>query len=161
MTVYPDSQIIHAVVRPVQLTDSDALRETCWPDRPLTSVSELIHRTKKMALRDRGLGVVAVYDGMPRGFGMLTVWPRAAEISDLIVTPDCRGQGIGTQIITYLTDAACRLQVETLEIGVALSNPRALALYRRLEFSDNRIIEIDLGLGPEPVLYLTKTLAPH
>jgi len=161
MTAHPDSHTIHAIIRPAQLVDADALRATCWPDRPLTSVSELIHRTEKMALRQRGLGVVAVYDGTPRGFGMLTVWPRAAEISDLIVNVDCRGQGIGTQIITYLTDAARSLKVETLEIGVALSNPRALALYRRLEFNDQRIIEIDLGLGPEPVLYLTKTLAAH
>ncbi len=160
MTVHPDSHTIHAVIRPAQMIDASGLQAMCWPNRPLTSINEMIRRAEKTALRGRGLSAVAVRDGVPCAFGMLTLWPRAAEISDLIVHPDHRSQGIGTQIITYLTDTARDLHVETLEIGVVLSNPRALALYRRLEFADHRTIEIDLGDGPEPVLYLVKHLAP-
>ena len=101
---------------------------------------------------------MAIRESVLCGFGLLTLWPRAAEISDLVVNAQYRGQGIGSAIITYLTETARDLQVRTLEIGVALSNPRALALYRRLGFTDHRTIDIDLGSGLETVLYLAKSL---
>jgi ribosomal protein S18 acetylase RimI-like enzyme len=102
--------------------------------------------------------VVAVWNDVPCGFGMLTLWPRAAEISDLIVCPQHRSRGIGSRIIVYLTERAREMHVQTLEIGVACANPRALALYRRLGFADRRTIYLDLGSGPEPVLYLSKEI---
>jgi|MTBAKSStandDraft_2_1061841.scaffolds.fasta_scaffold11239_5 ribosomal protein S18 acetylase RimI-like enzyme len=147
-------------IRPVQISDAASLRQTCWADRAPETISLLIERTRKLAQHGRGLGVVAVRDdGTACAFGLLTVWPRLAEISDLIVSTPYRGQGIGTQIITRLTEAAIGLGVNTLEIGVALSNPRALALYRSLGFTDSRTIDLDLGNGAEPVLYLQKKLA--
>lgn len=157
------AQTEHFTIRPVQVSDAASLQQTCWTDRSPDMVALLLERTDKLARNGRGLGVVAVRsDGTACGFGLLTVWPRLAEISDLIVSAPYRGQGIGTRIIANLTDAARKLGVDTLEIGVALSNPRALALYRSLGFVDHRTIELDLGHGAEPVLYLQKTLsAPH
>ena len=145
-------------VRPVQASDAELLRFMCWTDRSIDSIIELIRRSEKLATNRRGLAVVAVIDNIICGFGLLTLWPRAAEISDLIVNENYRSCGIGTQIISYLTDAARELKGQTLEIGVALSNPRAVTLYRRLGFEDGRAIELDLGSGPEPVLYLYKSL---
>jgi ribosomal protein S18 acetylase RimI-like enzyme len=130
-------------------------------DRSLDRIMELLHRAQRLETNRRGLGAVATWDDRLCGFGMLTLWPRAAEISDLFVNAAYRGRGIGTSLIRYLTEAARELNVGTLEIGVALSNPHALALYRRLGFVDERTIEIDLGQGPEPVLYLQKYLEPH
>lgn len=130
----------------------------CWPHRPPEHVADLLHRSHQLALNRRGLGVVGLYNGVLCSFGLLTVWPRAAEISDLMVNPMYRSQGIGRAMIAYLTETACKLRVETLEIGAALSNPRAMALYRRLGFADDRIIEVDLGHDPEPVLFLVKRL---
>lgn len=147
-------------VRPVQTGDAPTLHQMCWPDRTAESVLELLQRTNRLAMNGRGLGAVVIKGGSPCAFGLLTVWPRAAEISDLIVHTDYRGQGMGTMIIHFLTDRARELGVRTLEIGVALSNPRALALYRRLGFIDGRTIDLNLGSGPEPVLYLYKPLAP-
>jgi ribosomal protein S18 acetylase RimI-like enzyme len=146
------------LVRPARLADAASLNTMCWPERSHESVFELLRRTQKLAQNERGLGVVAVWDGAPCGFGMLTLWPRAAEISDLIVNSRYRSHGVGSLIIDYLTNAALDLRVQVLEIGVALSNPRALALYRRLGFIDGRTIELDLGNDPEPVLYLYKHL---
>jgi len=146
------------LIRPVQLSDAASLNLMCWADRLPESIIELLHRTQKLAINRRGLGVVAVCDEIICGFGLLTLWPRSAEISDLIVNAQYRSRGIGSTVIRYLTEAARSLQVQTLEIGVALSNPRALALYRRLGFNDGRTIELDLGYGPEPVLYLYKDL---
>ena len=156
MTSYPSPSA--ALVRPAQLSDAAHLQQMCWPGRSLDSITELLVRAEKLDQNRRGQGVVAVYNHAACAFGMLTLWPRTAEISDLIVTPSYRGQGIGSQIITYLTEAACRLQVQILEIGVALSNPRALALYRRLGFTDHHTVNLDLGCGLETVLYLYKML---
>lgn len=145
-------------MRPVELNDAVILQHTCWPDRATEDVAEFLRRIQKLRVHKRGIAVVAQHNYTVCGFGLLTVWPRAAEISDLIVTPGLRDQGIGSTIIAYLTDIAHDLHVSVLEIGVALSNPRALALYRRLGFSDRRTVQLDLGAGPEPVLYLEKTL---
>lgn len=154
-----DNNVSAAVlIRPVELEDAADLKHMCWPDRSFDHIVDLIRRTQKLAQNRRGLGVVAVQDGTACAFGLLTLWTRAAEISDLIVNDQHRSQGIGSLIITSLTTTARDLQVQVLEIGVALSNPRALSLYRRLGFVDGRVIEIDLGQGPEQVMYLYKHL---
>lgn len=145
-------------IRPVELSDMDDLRAMCWCDRPNERIVELLQRTQKLRHNRRGLGVVALWENSLCGFGLLTLWPRAAEISDLFVHAAYRNRGAGTQIIHYLTETARMLGVSMIEIGVALSNPRALALYRRLGFVDDRSLEIDLGSGVEPVLYLIKHL---
>lgn len=145
-------------VRPVELADAEDVRRMCWPDRTLEQMVLLIERAQHLAANRRGLGVVGVWEDTVCGFGLLTRWPRVAEISDLHVNAHYRSQGIGSQIIVYLTDTARVMKIDMLEIGVALSNPRALALYRRLGFIDGRIIQLELGNGPEPVLYLYKTL---
>ncbi len=145
--------------RPARAEDAPRVQRTCWPEQPLGKVVTLLQRAEKLRKKRRGLGVVAVRDGVVYGFGMLTLWPRAAEISDLVVSARYRGQGVGTAIIQFLTEAAQDLNATIVEIGVALSNTRALALYRRLGFRDYRTIQVDLGQGPEPVLYLEKAFS--
>ncbi|MCD4685363.1 MAG: GNAT family N-acetyltransferase [Anaerolineae bacterium] len=145
-------------IRPVHLTDAAALQRACWSGRTLIGIIEFLQRAEKTRAKRRGLGVVAVLDNHICGFGMLTLWPRTAEISDLIVSSGYQGHGIGTAIITHLTTTARELNAQVLEIGVALSNHRALDLYRHLEFHDHHTLHIDLGDGPEPVLYLEKSL---
>jgi ribosomal protein S18 acetylase RimI-like enzyme len=152
-TLHPPS-----LIRPVQLSDAAHLQQMCWPDRSIDSITELLVRAERLAQTRRGMGVVGLRDGAACAYGMLTLWPRTAEISDLIVNALYRNQGMGSQIITHLTEAARHLHTQILEIGVALSNPRALVLYRRLGFTDHHTVSIDLGNGPEPVLYLYKTL---
>ena len=146
------------LLRPVQLADAPALRQNCWPHRPPQQVTRLLQQAEYLARQERGLGAVAVLEEEVCGFGLLTLYPCAAEISDLIVSPSRRGQGIGTALIVHLTQEAQRLGVTTLEIGVAQSNPRARALYQRLGFVETRSVQIDLGEGPEMVLYLAKSL---
>ncbi len=149
------------LIRPACAEDAPSVQRACWPEQPLGKIATLLQRAEKLRKKRRGLGVVAVRDGGIYGFGMLTLWPRAAEISDLVVSARYRGQGIGTAIIQFLTEAACELNATAVEIGVALSNTRALRLYRRLGFRDRRTIQVDLGQGPEPVLYLEKELTPQ
>lgn len=145
-------------VRPVKLGDARHLQRMCWPHRSLDSITEMLHRAEKLAFTRRGLGVVAERDERVCAFGLLTLWPRTAEISDLIVHEAWRGQGIGSQIIAYLGTMARELSAHILEIGVAQSNVRALALYQRLGFIEHHTIELDLGNGPETVIYLYQAL---
>lgn len=148
-------------IRAVTLDDASALQSACWPNRPHDAIVEFLQRIGKLKQHRRGGGFVAERDGVICGFGLLTLWPRTAEISDLIVAPAYRDQGIGSQIITHLTGHARRLHASIIEIGVAMSNPRALALYRRMGFYDHHTLQIDLGNGLETVLYLEKPLPKH
>ncbi len=140
--------------------DASELHNACWPERSVEAVRELLERVDGAAKRNRGLAVVAANEHSILGYGQLTVWPRTTEISDLIVAPNCRNSGIGSAIIAYLLDTVRSWRMSKVEIGVALSNPRALALYQRLGFVEDRIINLDLGHGPEPVMYLTLYVSP-
>ncbi len=140
-------------LRLVRLTDASSLRTTCWPERTFESVYRFITRARQNASQGRGLSIVAVGNaGMIHGYGQFTLWPRCGEISDLIVTPDYRGRGIGTAIIQYLTRSAQEMNAECIEIGAFTSNTGAIALYRRLGFVDSHTQTITSDT--EPVLYL-------
>ncbi len=141
-------------IRPVRLSDVEALRQTIWPERSADNIYRFIARIRQTAGQGRGIGIVAFEDEHILGYGQLTLWPRCAEISDLIVTAEQRGRGIGTALIQFLSRSACEMHAECVDIGAALSNPGAVALYRRLGFKDSTTQTMNLGNGDEPVLYL-------
>jgi ribosomal protein S18 acetylase RimI-like enzyme len=145
-------------LRPVSAQDAAELQKTCWPNWSVDSVKEMLRRAEDLSRKGRGLGVVACHSGELVAYGQLTVWPRTTEISDLMVAENHRSQGIGSAIIASLIDKAKHWHMPKIEIGVALTNPRAMALYQRLGFEEDRIVNIDLGDGPEPVMYLTMNL---
>jgi ribosomal protein S18 acetylase RimI-like enzyme len=137
------------------MADAPALGQDCMADKGLADIENLLRRVRRAALDRRGLGLVAeLTDGRLAGFGQLTLWPRAAEISDLTVGESWRGHGIGSDLVRELTRAARAMGAETVEIGVALRNARVLRLYRSLGFDYGRTLDLDLGSGPEPVMYL-------
>lgn len=145
----------HIAIRTVQLLDSGALQSHCWPHRTPSSVYQIITRAQQNLRRGRGIGIVILGETLPIvAFGQLTLWPNCAEISDLIVAPGYRGQGYGTALIQFLARHATTLGTSRIEIGAALNNPRAIALYRRLGFSDDRTLRLNLGEGEEEVLIL-------
>jgi ribosomal protein S18 acetylase RimI-like enzyme len=142
-------------IRPVRLADVASLHRDCWPERSFDSVYRFVSRIRYNTNQGRGIGIVVPGEGDSiRGYGQFTLWPRCGEISDLMVAEAHRGKGIGTAVIQYLVRSAREMSAECVDIGVALSNPRALALYRRLGFRDSHTQELDLGHGDEPVLYL-------
>ncbi len=146
-------------LRPARITDALALSRGCLAGTDQASIDALLRRVQKVARERRGLGLVAeLTDGHLAGFGQLTLWPRAAEISDLIVGEPWRGQGIGTDLVRGLVKAAQEMSAEVVEIGVALRDTRVLRLYRSLGFEYGRTLDLDLGSGPEPVMYLWMTL---
>lgn len=143
-------------IRPVQLADVVALHETFWSDRSETRCLDKIRRVLQARSQRRGLGIVvrAPEDDTLLAYGQYLAWTRCAEISDLIVRETQRGQGIGTAMIQHLTHTALASGTRCIEIGAACSNPRALALYRRLGFEDKQTVTLDVGQGVEPIIYL-------
>lgn len=146
-------------IRPVRLSDSSSLATNCWPNRPFAAVYELAQRAEQAAADGRGLGVVVLgLDGTAQGYGQFFNYPTCGEISDMIVARRYQGMGYGTAIIQTLARAARAMGVRELEIGAALSNPRAAALYRRLGFEDSHTLLLDLGSGKEQVIFLRLSL---
>lgn len=152
----------HIDIRPVQLLDAEALQRHCWMERTPSSVYQIITRAQQNLRRNRGIGIVISGSAVPIiAFGQLTVWPNCTEISDLIVAPDHRNRGYGTALIQFLSRHAITLNAACVEIGAALRNPRAIALYRRMGFVDDRTHRLNLGEGEEDVLFLRLILTQH
>jgi ribosomal protein S18 acetylase RimI-like enzyme len=147
------------LIRPVQLMDTDGLVTHCWPNRSFIAVHNLTKRAIRCAAERRGLGLVAVgSNGEVCAYGQMVMWPTCAEISDMIVAEAYRGQGLGTAIIQSLVQTAIRIGADEIEIGAALTNPRAVALYRRLGFEDSHTVMLNLDNGKEKVLFLRLTV---
>ncbi len=143
------------LMRQVRATDSDRLRTNCWPNRTFITVYNLITRAVRNAADGRGLGLVVVgTDDSPLAYGQFTLWPTCAEISDLVVAESLRGQGVGTALIQTLVKRARSQGARAFEIGVAMDNPRAAALYRRLGFEDSHTVMMDLERGKEKIVFL-------
>ena len=142
-------------LRPVRLSDAFSLQQNCWPGRPLTEVQAHLSRLLKWHEKGRGWGLVSLIRSRIIGFGQLTLWGRRAEICNLVVSERWRGRGAGTALIRGLLKIAREQGIPEVEIGAAVSNPRALALYRRLGFHDRYRMLLDLGNGPELVIYLS------
>jgi len=138
------------------LTDCEALKHHCWPDRPFTQITSLVGRAIQLRKRHLGCAYVARLNGQACAFGLLSIWPNVGEISDLIVQSDLRGQGIGTALIQKLCQCAYDLEMPLVEIGVEVSNQRAFELYRRLGFTEHR--RVFLRSTAEPIIYLRKQL---
>ncbi|MCB9453147.1 MAG: GNAT family N-acetyltransferase [Anaerolineaceae bacterium] len=155
LALHPPNPAIR--LRRARLTDADALHQTCWPERSFGPVYQLLSRANQYFGAGRGAGFVLLSeDENPIGFGQFTLWPTCAEISDLIVAETYRGQGRGTALIQHIAQEARRIGATTLEIGAALDNPRALALYHRLGFTDSHVVHLLNGI--ESVQYLRLTI---
>jgi ribosomal protein S18 acetylase RimI-like enzyme len=147
--------IPNLLLRCVVLDDVPALHQACWPDQKLADVQLRVHSIINAAgVRERAWGYIATIGGEIVGFGQMTRWGTRGEISNLIVYPEWRSKGIGTTIIRRLIGVARENELTEVEIGVAESNPRAMALYRRLGFHDDRRLTLDIGSGMEPVRYM-------
>lgn len=146
-------------VRPARISDTDLLRAHCWPNRTFLKVHNQIARVIRNEKEGRGFGLVmSSLQNIPIAYGQFTLWPSCGEISDLVVAEPYRGQGLGTQMIQCLILRARQIGVREVEIGAAVSNPRAAALYRRLGFEDSHHLTMQLEQGTEKVLFLRLSL---
>ncbi len=144
-------------LRLVQEGDALDLQRNCWPERAERSVRMRIVDMLLRQQREVAWGVVAVVDGAAVAYGQVARWLSGGEISDVIVCEALRGNGIGRALVEQLVEIAREAGLPEVEIGAAVSNPVALNLYRSIGFKDRRQVMLDLGDGPEPVIYLAMT----
>lgn len=71
---------------------------------------------------------------------------RDAILDEIYLREPFRGQGIGTQTITFVENECRQLGIHALHLEVMTDNPKARALYRRL------------GYASRPSLFLHKWL---
>src|SRR5690606_35640545 len=130
-------------------------RQDCWAHRSITRSQEHLKMIEEAAKKRRGLGIVVekLKSKQIIAYGQIMTLTKCYEISDLIVSEAYRSQGIGTAMIQYLLQTYKKAHSSCIEIGVAASNPRALALYKRLGFKVAYKLELNLGNGREPVIY--------
>jgi ribosomal protein S18 acetylase RimI-like enzyme len=153
--------------RDVEKNDTALLYTSLWSNRDYACVEELIERALVLRYHQRGGGKVVYYQNpadvdtppLVCGFGLLTVWSRTGEISDLIVREDLRSLGIGTTLIQELIAYAQTFPLlEYIEIGAEINNPRALTLYERLGFVRYKTLHLEFQKGLSPVIYLRQKL---
>ncbi len=138
----------------------EALRRALWPHLSREACEEWLRRVLEMQRNGRAFAVVIVEESTREiiGFGQLTRWPRVAEISDLFIAPAWRGHGIGSALLEMFIEIAEGWNAPAVEIGATVENRRAITLYQRLGFVPERTLNLDVGHGPEPVLYLIQRL---
>jgi GNAT superfamily N-acetyltransferase len=90
-----------------------------------------------------GVLLLGRLDGRPVACGALRVlsgeWPEpTAELERMYVRPSARGRGVGAAMVAALLDEARRLGVHRVVLGTGMRQGAALALYRRLGFTEMR-----------------------
>ena len=81
-------------VRQATLDDLAALLACCWHERGQEIGAWLLSRAERNRGNRRGESLVVLDDNnAPCGYGQLTLWPRCAEISDLVIAPSYRSRG--------------------------------------------------------------------
>lgn len=149
-------------VRPLHYMDTIDLQMACWPSLSVEQVHQRVAQGLALARRGRVWPMVGLYNGAAVGFGQLARWRDLVEIADLVVGERWQSRGVGTAIVSCLMQLARQQGFNHVEIGVAKSNVRAHTLYRRLGFDqiESRAL-LDLGHGPEPILYLSCALREY
>jgi ribosomal protein S18 acetylase RimI-like enzyme len=129
-------------------SDMAALHAACFHGEPYGEFAARFESGLRLQGAGRLLHIVAVRTQPARlvASGQLISYTETvAEIADLVVAGDMRGQGIGTALVRVLAALAAEAGAEELELAVRLDNDRALALYRRLGFRERRLLRFPSG----------------
>jgi RimJ/RimL family protein N-acetyltransferase len=83
---------------------------------------------------------------------------RLWSLGLLLLVPTWRGSGLGSEVFQAFQRWAVGLGAETLRLGVASVNVRALAFWRRLGFEVRERKTMPLGVRQGEVMVLTKSV---
>ena len=135
--------------------DLQQLYATFYSHLPYSEFRTFCDHLLKTQSAGRGYWLVVEADSGLIGNGQLIIFPSGAELANLQVIPKQQGRGIGAAIVSVLTAIASHIGLDSLEIGVASGNSRALALYQRLGFEEDRKLRLKTG---QPALILRRVL---
>ena len=85
---------------------------------------------------DGAAGYGLIHWGGPRDAAIARALPGCPEIFALRVHPDDQSQGLGRRLVAALEELALGRGCAQVGLGVAVANPRAESLYRRLGYRD-------------------------
>ncbi len=97
-------------------------------------------RWRERLLDTTALKVVAVRDGVPVGLVRGVPEDGCAWLHSLWVSPQARGQGLGSQLIAAVEEWAARQGAVYARLEVVPDNAPAIALYRRLGYVDTALL---------------------
>ena len=104
-------------------------------------VSECREHSGKIFLAIRGLHVVGmvvckIFQGGGE-YELTTSCPKIGFISDLVVTEQSRGQGIGKKLLRRAEEYFCEQKCQYTQLEVFEPNKKAFDLYKKLGFTIN------------------------
>ena len=102
--------------------------------------------------------LVAVTEGAVGGYVCLMSLFEEAQILDIVVAPDLRGQGIARALLEHAVTLAREKHAEIMTLEVRASNGAAIALYERFGFSRTGIRPKYYD-GVEDALLMEKSLS--
>ena len=126
----------------------EALLELIYHQRtaylePLLDLIELTWEQFGNYFRTTGTAYCICHDNKILGVCWVKEQESILELIGLIVKPEYQGQGIGTQVLSWL-EAHCPEGIQAIVLQVHVSNPRAKALYERTGYLE---INYDPGSG--------------
>jgi len=139
--------------RPAEMDDGPALHAGCYPQHDKKRFLADHYWRIRQQMAGTRLHLLAFHGAEVVGSGHLIRYPQRMEIADLMVAAEWRSQGVGSAIITIMTDVARKTGRECLEIGVLETNEKAHDLYVRLGFVECRRLQRP---GREPAIVLCK-----
>jgi ribosomal-protein-alanine N-acetyltransferase len=140
--------------RPMKVTDIPAIMEieTLSFADPWSAYSF----EDEITSNDLAYYIVSLVDGQVVGYAGMWVVLDEAQITNVALHPDYRGQGTGKEILAYLIELAKQLGASKMTLEVRKSNQIAQRIYRNLGFTvigtrknyyrDNREDAILMGL---------------
>lgn len=135
-----------AIQRSTDPGNSVVLREMTDADLPIVTRIEADSFPDAWSLEDfenffswsNSRGIVACVSGTPVGFMLYELHWRRVHISDVAVSPDFRGLGIGRFLIRSLIEQLPALSRSRITLEVRKSNSGAIKLYESLGFMSFR-----------------------
>jgi len=97
------------------------------------------------------------------GYAHFSTVVDEAELLQIAVQPICRGSGFATELLTQGIEQLRLRQVERLMLEVRVSNKMAIALYKKLGFSEDgcRKDYYPAVEGREDALLFSYTISPY
>ncbi|MGP9767733.1 GNAT family N-acetyltransferase [Halomonas sp. AOP13-D3-9] len=97
------------------------------------------------ALENDSLHVALIHDGSLCAYGRLSEESsRIFKISQMVVRPDMQGQGLGTSVLTKLTNIALEKGAQKIYLNARL---HAVKMYEKLGFKTSGVSYVAKGTG--------------
>ncbi len=97
------------------------------------------HLLEIASLAKPGVVFLTARDAQARLLGCVAFVGRGdyAEIKRMMVDPACRGQGVGACLLRQVEERAAKAGFVSLKLETGISQPEALALYRRHGYAES------------------------